>query len=127
MKRRQLLFTILKGVALATVCRSSASGQDDIDPVKIMPDTHKLLFENKFVRVIESKIPAGGFEPRHRHPNNVVVFLADYDAEVKTFPNGEWTRIHRSFGTATWNEDTVHEARIVGNAPSHTVRVELKY
>ena len=61
--------------------------------MKIMPETHKLLFENRFVRVIEGKVPAGGYEPRHRHPNNVMVYLADFDAEVKTCPNGEWIRI----------------------------------
>ena len=126
MERRQLLFTILKGIAVGMVTGRLAPAQEDLDPVKMMPDTHKLLFENRFVRVIEGKVPAGGYEPRHRHPNNVMVYLADFDAEVKTYPNSEWTRTHRAFGTATWNEASVHEVKIVGNAPSHTVRVELK-
>jgi hypothetical protein len=125
-KRRQLLFTILKGIAVGMVTGQLAPAQEDLDPVKMMPDTHKLLFENRFVRVIEGRVPAGGYEPKHRHPNNVMVYLADSDAEVKTYPNGEWTRMHRAFGTATWNEASVHEVKIVGNAPSHTVRVELK-
>ena len=126
MKRRQLLFTILKGIALSIVAGRSAPAQEDLDPVRMMPDSHKVLFENSFVRVVEGKVPAGGVEPKHRHPNNVTVFLADYDAEVRTFPDGKWNRVHRAFGTATWNEASVHEAKIVGNTPSHTVRVELK-
>jgi len=92
-----------------------------------MPDSHKVLFENSFVRVVEGRVPAGGMEPKHRHPHNVLVFLADFDSEVRPLPNGQWTRIHRGSGTATWNEAGVHEVKIVGNVPSHTIRVELKY
>jgi hypothetical protein len=125
-KRRQLLFTIFKGIAVDMVTGRFAPAQEDLDAVKMMPDTHKLLFENRFVRVIEGRVTAGGYEPKHRHPHNVMVSLADFDAEVKTYPNGEWTRMHRVFETVRWNEASVHEVRIVGNAPSHNVRVELK-
>ena len=91
-----------------------------------MPDSHKVLFENAFVRVVEGRVPAGGMEPKHRHPNNVLVCLADFDAQVRTLPDGQWKRFHRTFGTATWNEAGLHEVEIVGDAPSHTVRIELK-
>lgn len=91
-----------------------------------MPDTHKVLFENTFVRVIEGKVPAGGTEAKHKHPHCVMVYLADFDAEVRMLPDGQWNRVHRTSGTATWNEATVHEVKIVGTVPSHTVRVELK-
>jgi hypothetical protein len=100
--------------------------REDLDPVKMMPDTHKVLFENTLVRVIEGRVPAAGYEPKHRHPHCVLYSLGDFDAEIKTFPDGERKRVHRAFGTVTWNEATVHEVKIVGNAPSHTVRVELK-
>jgi hypothetical protein len=125
-KRRQLLFTVLKGIALGCVAGRLAPAQEELDPVKMMPDTHKLLFENTFVRVIEGRVPAGGYEPKHRHPHCVMVYLADFDSEVRALPDGQWNRVHRTSGTATWNEATVHEVKIVGNAPSHTVRVELK-
>jgi hypothetical protein len=52
------------------------------------------------VRVIEGRVAAGGYEPKHRDLNNVMVSLADFDAEVRTYPNGEWTRMHCVFGTA---------------------------
>jgi len=92
-----------------------------------MPASHKVLLENSFVRVVEGEVPARGLEPKHRHPHNVMAFPAGFDAEVKTFPDGKWSGMHRAFGTATWNVATVHEVKIVGNVPSHTVRVELKY
>jgi hypothetical protein len=55
-----------------------------------------------------------------------MVCLADFDAEIRTFPDGQWKSIHRAFGTVVWGEATVHETRIVGSVPSHTVRIELK-
>jgi len=125
-KRRQLIFTILKGIAVGLIAGRPTPAQEDLDPVKMMPDTHKVLFENTCVRVIHGRVSAGGMEPKHRHPHNVMIYLADFDAEIKTYPDGKWSRVHRTFGTATWNEATVHEVKIVGNAPSHTVRVELK-
>lgn len=91
-----------------------------------MPDSHKVLFENTVVRVVEGRVPVGGMEPKHRHPNNVLVCLADFDAEIRTLPDGQWKRLHRTFGTTTWNEAGLHEVRIVGDAPSHTIRIELK-
>ena len=126
MKRRELLFTMFKAAALGIMTDRYASAQEDLDPVKMMPDSHKVLFENAFVRVVEGRVPAGGMEPKHRHPHNVLVCLADFDADVRTLPDGRWNRLHRAFGTATWNEATVHEVKIVGDAPSHTVRIELK-
>jgi hypothetical protein len=77
--------------------------------------------------VIESKVAAGGSEPRHSHPHCVIVSLADFDTEIKTFPNGKVTRVHRAFGAISWSEATVHEVKIVGNRPSHNIRVELKH
>ena len=126
MERRKALFAILKTATFAFVARALVAEQEPLDALKIMPDTHKLLFENEFVRVIESKVPVGGFEPRHSHPRCVIVSLADFDAEIKTFPDENVTRVHRKFGAASWSEATVHEVKIVGNNPSHNIRVELK-
>jgi hypothetical protein len=126
MQRRYLLATVLKSIAIGIFVGRSTAAQDDLDPVRLMPDTHKVIFENYFVRVVEGRVPAGGREIKHRHPHNVMVFLADFDAEIKTFPDGKWTPTHRTFGTATWNEASVHEVKIGANAPSHTIRVELK-
>ena len=55
MKRRQLLATVLKSIAIGIVGGRSTAAQDDLDPVKLMPDTHKVIFENSFVRVVEGE------------------------------------------------------------------------
>jgi hypothetical protein len=47
-------------VALLVVCwRWSAAIPQDLDPLKVAPDTHKLVFENRFVRVLEVHGAAG--------------------------------------------------------------------
>ena len=78
------------------------------------------------MRVIESRVPAGGVESKHSHPHCVTISLADFDAEIRAFPDRKTIRVHRTFGLVASSEATVHEVRIVGNAPSHNVRVELK-
>jgi hypothetical protein len=122
--RRELLWTT---IAASGAFGHLAQAQDkDLDPLKVTPQTHKLLFENQFVRLIESNVPAGGAEPKHRHPHSVTIYLADSDAEIKTFPDGTTSRVHRTAGTAGWSEATVHEIKNVGATSSHTIRIELK-
>jgi len=122
--RRELL--------LSTIVTSGAFGyplqkrDNDSDPLRVTPQTHKLLFENQFVRVIESKVPTGGTEQKHSHPRSVTVYLADADTEIKAFPDGTTSRVHRTAGTAGWSEATVHEIKNVGTTSSHNIRIELK-
>jgi hypothetical protein len=60
LERRQLLATVLKSIAIGIFVGRSTAAQDDLDLVRLMPDTHKVIFENSFVRVVEGRIPAGG-------------------------------------------------------------------
>jgi hypothetical protein len=48
MQRRKALFAILKTAAFGLVAHVLGAEQEQLDPLKIMPDTHKLLFENEF-------------------------------------------------------------------------------
>lgn len=103
-----------------------ASSQENLDPLKVAADTHRLLYENALVRVISARVPAGKIEPKHRHPHGVTVYLADYEIENKNFPDGKVTRAQRKTGTATWSEATVHEIKNVGKTELFSIRVELK-
>jgi hypothetical protein len=60
-----LLFAIFKSIAIGLFASRSSLAQDELDPVKLMPDTHRVVFENSFVRVIEGHVPAGGVELKH--------------------------------------------------------------
>lgn len=123
MDRRKFL---VLGIAVASAVPQVAQEQGNLDPVKTQPDTHKLLFENEFVRVIESNVPPGHTELKHSHPHSVTVHLADADAEVTRFPDGKTTHVHSLGGTADWNEAVVHEVKNVGQTTFHAIRIELK-
>ena len=59
-------------VALLVVCwRWSAAVPQDLDPLNVAADTHKLVFENRFVRVLEVHVPPGKTEPLHQHGRRV--------------------------------------------------------
>ncbi len=59
------------------------SRQDDaLDPIKVAGDTHKLALENKFVRILDVRLPPGKVEPLHRHPHGISVYFTDWDARV---------------------------------------------
>lgn len=128
MKRKTLLFVSSVWLCLGFVFLvSDSSSQEVLDPIKIAPDTHKLVFENEFVRVIEAKVPAGGREPKHSHPHGLTVYLANYDSEVTTFPDGKVTKVHRQLGTAIWSDAVTHEVKNIGKTPGHALRIELKH
>ena len=112
--------------ASAASAASAAPAREELDPVKVAPTTHKLLFENEYVKVIEAKIPPGVHDAKHAHKKGVLVFLADYDMQMKSFPKGETKTIHRTAKTVVWSEPLVHETVNVGKTTSHAIRIELK-
>jgi hypothetical protein len=127
--RRTLAYTsaISACVGAVWLYTSHAPAGEDLDPLKVASDTHKLVFENSFVRVIEAKVPAGRAEPKHSHPHGLTVYLANYTIEQKTFPDGKVSRSERKLGTVNWSEALVHEVKNVGTTPSHAIRIELKH
>ncbi len=127
MNRNHLAGLGLAGAVLALgASLAIPQGTDSLDPLKACPETHKLLFENTLLRVIEAKVPAGASEPRHRHPHGVTVYLADYEVETKTVPDNKVAKAQRRFGAVSWSEAVVHEVKNVGKTPSHAIRIELK-
>lgn len=120
------LVVLLAGILGAVGVAAGPQPANSLDPLKVCPDTHKLLFENRLVRVIESKVPAGTTEPRHRHPHGITVYLADYAVEATTFPDNKVTRSLRTFGTVSWSDAVVHEVKNIGKANLHAIRIELK-
>lgn len=113
---------VLAGSALAW----SQAGPDALDPVRVAPDTHRLAFENAFVRVLEVRVPPGKTEPRHRHPHGMSVYLTDWD--VKVTVDGRAPQVHqRKAGTVAWSEAVVHAVENVGKTEGHVFRIELKH
>jgi hypothetical protein len=125
MPKRLLVSVVLFTLAAEILLRRSRA-QDNLDSLIACRSTQKLIFENSFVRVIDDVIPPGVSEPKHRHPNGVVVALEDADTETHLYPNGKAARRHTTKGTASWNDAIVHEVKNIGKTPTHFIRIDIK-
>jgi quercetin dioxygenase-like cupin family protein len=121
---------LLAGLALAALTLGglawSQSADDPLDPVKVAGDTHTVALDNKFVRILDVRLPPGKVEPRHRHPHGLSVYFTDWDVKV-TADGGQPEVRHRKAGTFAWSEAIVHRVENVGTTEGHILRVELKY
>ena len=115
---RRVLF-LIGFLCLAT---SAALAQD---PVKVSPETHKVLLENDRVRVLDVRIKPGEKVPMHSHPANVVYVLADYKVK-STAPDGKTEEREGKAGAAVWREALTHTVENVGTTELHVVHIELK-
>jgi quercetin dioxygenase-like cupin family protein len=112
-------------VAVTTIAGSQAA-DDALDPVKVAPDTHRVAFENAFMRVLEVRVPAGKTEPRHRHPHGLSVYLTDWEAKVTV--DGRAPSVNpRKAGTFAWSDAVIHTVENVGPREGHVLRIELKH
>ena len=115
---------LVAGTAVAWAL--SPAPEDPLDPIRVAGDTHKLAFENSFVRVLDVHLPPGKVEPRHRHPHGMSVYFTDWEAKVT--PDGRPPEVHhRQAGTFAWNEAIVHSVENAGTTEGHILRIELKH
>ena len=59
MTRKLVLISAAAIVVAAAAVGRTQSADEALDPVRVAPDTHKIAFENTFVRVLEVRIPPG--------------------------------------------------------------------
>jgi hypothetical protein len=123
--RKTLVLTAGGALVVAAVLSGSQGKDDFLDPVRIAPDTHKIAFDNMFVRVLEVRIPPGSIEPRHRHPHGLSVYLTDWDTKA-TIDGEPSTVAHRKAGTFAWSDAVTHTVQNVGTTEGHVLRIELK-
>ena len=126
MTRKSLALAAATIVLAATALSRAQSTNEALDPVRVAPDTHKVAFENAFVRVLEVRIPPGSIEPRHRHPHGLSVYFTDWAAKVTV--DGKEPQVNqRKAGTFAWSEAVIHTVQNVGASEGHVVRIELKH
>jgi quercetin dioxygenase-like cupin family protein len=126
MRKKSLLAAALAAAVLAARLVLSQPADDPLDPVRVAGDTHRLAFENQFVRVLDVHLPPGKVEPRHRHPHGMSVYFTDWEAKVT--PEGKPTEVHpRQAGTFAWNEAVIHTVQNAGKTEGHILRIELKF
>jgi hypothetical protein len=153
-RRRATLISIFR-VALASVVfpGSRAIAADDtgfpdgFDATQAAPNSHRVLFENSFIRVLEVTVPPGTKEPMHHHrwPSIFLNWSTGgrtghqryyrADGSVRDTPSRE-TPVTGGTWRVTWmepepmhsieNVETVESAALLPKRPP-TVRVELKF
>ena len=126
MSRIQVLL-VTSAIVIAVTSFVGTQGKDDpLDAVRAAPDTHKVAFENAFVRVLDVRVPPGSTERRHRHPHGMSVYFSDWT--VKVTADGRAPEVHqRKSGTFAWSEAITHTVENVGKTEGHVLRIELKH
>jgi quercetin dioxygenase-like cupin family protein len=124
--KKSLALTAVGTIVVCAAVLSARQQKDDsLDPVRVAPDTHKVAFENTFVRVLEVRIPRGSIEPRHRHPHGLSIYLTDWEAKVTN--DGAAPQVnHRKSGSVAWSDAVIHTVQNVGSSEGHVFRIELK-
>lgn len=123
MKKTLIAFGIVSLLAISW--RLSAAVPPEMDPLKVASDTHKLVFENQSVRVLEFRIPPGKTAPWHHHGRHVIVFLSDFRARG-TEMGGQPTEGQVKAGSAVWSDPVTHQVENIGKTEAHGISVELK-
>ena len=126
---KKLLFTALAvfTAALVVGLRPSFAQQEDLDALKVCPDTQKLVLENAFVRVIEERLPPGGTQAKHRHPHGLTIAMSNFENDGFSYTDGHATKSVRTMGEVRWADEIVHSGKNVSNTEQHIIRIELKY
>lgn len=126
MTRKLLWLMVAAFAVIATAVVRTQSADSALDPVRVAADTHKIVFENAFVRVLDVRLPPGKIEPRHRHPHGLSVYFTDWSAKVAA--DGREPQVNeRKAGTFAWSDAVVHTVQNVGKSEGHILRIELKH
>jgi quercetin dioxygenase-like cupin family protein len=123
--RKTLVLTAIGAMVVGVALSAFHQGGDPLDPVRVAPDSHKVAFENMFVRVLEVRVPPGSIEPRHRHPHGLSVYLASQDTRI-TIDGQPPQAGHRAAGSFAWSDAVIHTVQNVGTTEMHVLRIELK-
>ena len=120
------LWLMLSVVGLGLlIWRQGNAIPEELDPLKVVPETHKLVFENQFVRVLEVTVPPGSVETWHKHARRVVVDLNDFTTR-STERGGQPKESSRKAGTVRWSDSVIHQVENIGKTAGHAYSIELK-
>lgn len=96
-----------------------------LDPMKLDPEHHSVLFENSRVRVLRTVLEPHLKGPLHEHPHYVVVYLTDLHTTM-TMADGRAIDNPRRPGDVGWRDALKHVTENIGDREAVEVQVELK-
>lgn len=97
-----------------------------LDPVRVAPQSYRVVLDNPQVRVLRVRIDGGRKVPLHEHSlNRVVVYLTDQRMRV-TSATGEVTEAVAKAGEVRWAGTGRHAEENLSTKPFEVVVVEVK-
>jgi quercetin dioxygenase-like cupin family protein len=115
----------LEGVLVELKGGAMNSAKVALDPVKVDPSRHKVVFENDRVRVLRIKFKARDKTKQHEHPNGVAIYLTDVKAKF-TLADGKTREGGGKRGEVTWALAENHSVQNATGKPADIILVELK-
>ena len=115
----------MQGVLVELKGGPAGSAKVTLDPVKVDPTRHKVVFENDRVRVLRVKFKAHDKTKEHEHPNGVAVYLTDVKAKF-TLTDGKSREGGGKRGEVTWAVAEKHSVQNMTAKPADIILVELK-
>lgn len=103
----------------------SAQWPPGLDPMKLDPAHHSVLFENQRVRVLRTVLEPHLKGPLHEHPHYVVVYLTDLHTTM-TMADGRAVDNPRRPGDVAWRDPLKHITENIGEREAVEIQVELK-
>jgi hypothetical protein len=104
-----------------------------LDALTAAPETHRALFENDSVRVLETRIAPGETTRVHTHRWPGVLYVLSFDQFIRRDADGDVLVDARTAGTlpqpgtAVWSAALEpHTLENVGTAEIHVIGIELK-
>lgn len=95
------------------------------DPMKVSPETYKLVLDNPTVRVFRVGGAPGSKVASHAHPDHLAIALAPGKVQIIT-PDGKSQMLDMANETASYVPAGTHESSNVGTAPLDALVIELK-
>lgn len=106
---------------------------DELDALIAAPQYHKLLFENEFVRVLDTNIPSGETTAVHTHQWPATLYIIGwsdfirYDAEGTVLLDSKHLPSPSAKGSALWSQSLPpHALENIGENDLHVISVEIK-
>lgn len=106
---------------------------DDLDALTAAPEHHKLLFENEFVRVLDTRIGPNEITAIHTHRYAATLYILSWSDFVRLDDRGNVIFDSRTLakaplpGSAGWSGSLApHSLQNVGMQDIHVISVEHK-
>lgn len=96
-----------------------------LDPTKLDPRHHVVIFENDRVRIVRNTLEPHLKGPMHEHSSYLVVYLTDLHTTVTQGDGTIRDNAHKR-GEVTWRDYTKHATENIGPSTAREIQIELK-